>query len=578
MWPDEELRFCERGSVMAEEYDKSTPHHEDDKHDTRIDYLKRAVAANEEGDSLLSMYLYLAAFEQATGANSVPSEDAITGLKQAWALACANKERSMAEYIFDLLEPYLSAEETALCTQELQNLALDKLEEFGLSREELEDMANMISEDLMGMDMGLDSPIVKIEHLVSPEHPLKIFGGGFQRIKKDAEKATSATDALASATGEDDGTSGSLSTLDPAKALPSKTTSAKDSEAASKTTEGAGTASSKEDNADDAVESPADFLETAEADLQAFLGAEEVMNYDTLAGYDSAIETMRDFGIGMGNNKEFCEFVDMLNARHGLTKMPALDTLVLRSPAREDANRFMMATLGELSLPTIHMRMEENYQGMPVLCVSAQSVDIPKSNSLRDVFAKGGVLVLEDLDLWSSPVADLGDEGNAFLMMQLTRGAREAVNLISSAVANPDVYVIVTTSTRGTIDPFFLDMLEPMSVIEIDYPTPEERVQIWMDISQSHPSINNISKADLVRLSANMPRFDIYMAAREAIEEAYKLGLLTRSYQAVTRDNLFDKLAAYQPLESEEYTELEDAVISDFRLDLSHLEDLLNED
>ena len=154
----------------------------------------------------------------------------------------------------------------------------------------------------------------------------------------------------------------------------------------------------------------------------------------------------------------------MLNAKHGLSQMPALDTIILRSPAREDANRFMMATLGELSAPTIHMRMEENYQGMPVLCVSAHSVDIPKNNSLRDVFAKGGVLVLEDLDLWTSPATELGDDPSAFFMMQLTRGAREAVNLIGSAVSNPEVNVIVTCSTKGAIDPFFLDMLEPMSV------------------------------------------------------------------------------------------------------------------
>lgn len=523
---------------MAEEYDKNIQNPEDGKPDSRVDYLKRAAAADEAGDALLSMYLYLAAFEQETGKAQVPTEDAITGLKQAWSLACANKERSLAEYIFELLEPYLSSEETALCAQELQNLALDKLEEFGLSREDLEDMATMIQEDLI----GTDGPIVKIEELVSPEHPLRLFAGSIPKLSsgKSPESA---------------------------------------SQKSGKEADAANSNAVQADVSDKDAETEEEFLESVEADLQAFFGAEEVMNYDTLAGYDSAIATMRDFGIGMGTNKEFQEFVEMLNSRHGLSKMPALDTLVLRSPAREDANRFMMATLGEMSLPTVHMRMEENYQGMPILCVSAQSVDIPKNNSLRDVFSKGGVLVLEDLDMWSSPMGDFGDEGgNPFFMMQLTRGAREAVNLISSAVANPDVYVLVTTSTRGAVDPFFLDMLEPMSVIDIDYPTPEERVQIWMDISQNHPSINSINKADLVRLSANMPRFDIYMAAREAIEEAYKLGLMTRSYQPVTRDNLFDKLAAYQPLESQEYTELEDAVIKDFRVDLSHLEDLLGEE
>ena len=41
-------------------------------------------------------------------------------------------------------------------------------------------------------------------------------------------------------------------------------------------------------------------------------------------------------------------------------------------------------------------------------------------------------------------------------------------------------------------------------------------------------------------------------------------------------DNLYDKLAAYQPLDSDEYRALEEAVVSDFRRELEHLEDLLD--
>lgn len=78
-----------------------------------------------------------------------------------------------------------------------------------------------------------------------------------------------------------------------------------------------------------------------------------------------------------------------------------------------------------------------------------------------------------------------------------------------------------------------------------------------------------------MRLSANMPRYDLYIAVREALEEAYKQGLVERRYQPVTRENLFDKLAAYQPLDSAEYAALENAVISDFVAGLDDLESLL---
>ena len=80
---------------------------------------------------------------------------------------------------------------------------------------------------------------------------------------------------------------------------------------------------------------------------------------------------------------------------------------------------------------------------------------------------------------------------------------------------------------------------------------------------------------ELVRLSANLPRYDIYMAAREAIEEAYKQGLVERRYIPVSRENLFDKLAAYQPLDSAEYAELERLVVSDFSASLGDLNDLV---
>ena len=221
------------------------------------------------------------------------------------------------------------------------------------------------------------------------------------------------------------------------------------------------------------------------------------------------------------------------------------------------------------------MRMEENLQGMPVLCVMAQADNAPKLNASRNEFLGRGVLMLEDIDLWGSPLADLADDLGGFMFSQLSRGAREAINLIRSAVDNPDVYVLVSAAEAGEIDPFFFDLLEPLSIVDIDYPTPEERVDIWMEIAREHPSLRGVNRSDLVRYSASMPRYDMYMAAREAIEEAYKEGLVSRRYVPVTRENLFEKLAAYQPLDSEEYLALEEAVVKDFRADLEHIDDLL---
>ncbi|MCD8315938.1 MAG: ribonucleotide reductase subunit alpha, partial [Eggerthellaceae bacterium] len=285
---------------------------------------------------------------------------------------------------------------------------------------------------------------------------------------------------------------------------------------------------------------------------------------------------MRDLGIRMDTDASFGELVDLLNKRHGLDSMPAVDSLLFRAAAREDADRFVEATLGELKLPAVRMRMEENFQGYPLLCVSAQTRGQGRLSDLRKAFVNGGVLVLQDIDMWSTPSNEIQEDKGNFLTASLSRGAREAIELVRSAVESPDVFVLATSSLTGEIEGYFLDLLEPLSVIDIDYPTPEERIDLWMEIARDHPSLRSINLADLVRLSAHLPRYDIYMAAREAIEDAYKQGLILRRYQPVTRDNLFDKLAAYQPLESKEYKELEEAVLDDFRSELDHLDDMLN--
>ncbi|WP_165055659.1 MULTISPECIES: ribonucleotide reductase subunit alpha [unclassified Adlercreutzia] len=559
---------------MLENFEANTSSCDDGSRGQAAEYLKRAMTAVSDGDAVLGMHLYMAAFEEAAHESDAPSEDAVFGLKKAWALACSHKERSLAEYIFERMEPYLTPDEVAVCSSELQNLALDKLEEYGLSRTELEDMAQMITEDFL----GLDAHVVKIDHILSHKIPaaglmLDVPGEQAAVEEPDASSGQAALGApaeLAASGAPAAGASASAAAVgsEPSHALAASEASASAPVPASEAPEPS--------EPSEPSESPAEFLAKAAEELSAKLGLEErVLTYDNLAGYDSTIQVMRDFGIGLQDDAEFQKFVGLMNARHGLDRMPALDTLLFRSPAREDANRFAEATLGELELPTLRMHMEESLQGMPVLCVTVQASKAVKISTLRDAFASGGVLLLEDLDLWSSPIAEMNEESNNFLMAQLTRGAREAVSLISWAVDNPDVYVLVTSATNSEIDSFFLDLLEPLTLVDIDFPTPEERIDIWMDIAREHPSMRGVNRADLVRLSANMPRFDMYMAAREALEDAYKTGLMMRRYQPVTRDNLFDKLAAYQPLDSTEYHELEEAVIRDFRADLSHIDDLL---
>jgi SpoVK/Ycf46/Vps4 family AAA+-type ATPase len=204
----------------------------------------------------------------------------------------------------------------------------------------------------------------------------------------------------------------------------------------------------------------------------------------------------------------------------------------------------------------------------------------PKLNSAKNAFEGPAVLILEDIDMWVSPYVDQQqqptDELGGFLIASLSRGAREAMNLIHSAVNHPEVHILASMSSMSDIDPFFVDLLEPFAVVEIEQPDERERAEIWMEIAREHPSLRGINRDELVRYSANMPRFDIYMAAREAIEEAYHKSLECRKYVPVTATNVYEKLAAYHPLESTEYQLLEDEVVSELRNEFDALERFMN--
>ena len=537
-------------------------------------YLRRAVKACAAGDEELGLHLYLAAYEKGTRENGGADADAAFALRKAWVLAVKLKERSLAEYIFEKLEPLMDPNELAVCAGQLQSMALEKLEEFGLSREELQEMTDMISQDFLGL--GGPARLMKVEHLTLPsasaaKRPAKPAMPSVEpKPEADAAPAPEAASDAAPPV-HDDAPAASAEASSDAAEEPVESASASEPSANPAEADGSAALVTLDAQPDDAAGKMA-----AEADESAVISSLENITYKDLAGFDRTIKTMRDFGIGMQDDPEFQGLVTLLNYRHGLERMPAADSFLFRSPAREDAHRFMTATLGEIGLPAIRMHMEENLQGAPVLCVMAQADNHPRLNSARNAFEGPGVLMLEDLDLWEAPVVDADDDLGGFVYATLSRGAREAINLIRSAVENPDVFVIASASDGRAIDGFFYDLLEPLTVVDIDYPDEDERRAIWLDILHDHPSMRGINLDDLVEFSAGMPRYDLYMAAREAIEDAYKTSLMHRNYVPVTTDNLFEKLAAYQPLDSKEYHALENAVVREFSRGLDgSIDDLL---
>ena len=185
----------------------------------------------------------------------------------------------------------MDAEESMRCAEVLQRLALDKLEEFGLSREDIEDMAEMISDDFLGL-AETGGPAVQVANV----------------SKTPGVFATSSLFSL------------------PKPAVPRL----QDGKAAK-------------------GGDPSQKGELSEQEER------QRVTYDDLHGFQGAIAAMRAFGIGMQKDARYQEFVKMLNERHGIDRVSASSTYLFTCTAREDANHFMEATMGELGLPAIRM-------------------------------------------------------------------------------------------------------------------------------------------------------------------------------------------------------------------------------
>lgn len=495
------------------------------------DYSAAAREAYDTGDRVLAMHLYLTAYEQGCKRAPLPDMAAIAALREAWKVACELRERSIAEYIYDRLEPHLSSDETKVFAHDLQSMALDKLSEFGISRADLEDMADMISEEIGG-----NAHIARVTPVASVTMP---HGGAFGI--------------------------GTLASQDSPKSTTAETSAADEQAAASQTSEpasdescGGGAAGGQK-----------------EPSVQPRLTARPAGLAD-LVGFDSVIDDVRALGIGVKDDEEYRLLIDTLRAQHGLDGLSAAGSIVFRTSSREDASMLMAAVAGELGLPTLRVQIQPGPQGMPVLCVTTAADRPARMNNNRLSLESPSVLVLEDIDMWGAPLMEAASaaDGEGVMFASISRAAREAFALIGSAVANPDVYVLASVAGDAFDQGYLFDAMEPMNIVDIYLPDEVERRLIWNAIALEHPSVRQLDLSRLTRLSRNLSRFDIVAAGREAVEEAYRLSLKMRRYVPITQSMMFEHIANFQPLDSDEYRLLEEAVATDFRKHLYELEDL----
>lgn len=462
---------------------------------------------------------------------NVRDERVIDGLRTAFKIATEMKDRALAEHVFSFLEPFEDAASVNKATQTLQSLALDRLEELGLERNDM----------VRASDAVLDS----IEGISSRKG--KTPSNGRSNVGKDAHSNATSEGSMAKE-----------ATKDAASANAEAETGAKRHAASSSST------SSSDSMSKIIAALSGDDASSGEGDAED----SPRVTYATLAGYSRAIKQMKRFGIGMDENPKLKGFMDMLARRHGLDAPIHTSTILFRSYAHEDAKQFMIATANELDHPLIHMFMSRSPQGDPILCTTASQDLMSDDALLHTGVLSHGTVMLEGIDAWGEPLLPDEDEDDESESGRMARGVRAVVDFIRSAVENPYVSVLASCSSESDMGDFFYDLLEPLDIVDIQLPDANERRDIWDDIVARHPSIGMLDKSHLVKITRHMPRDDIYRAAAEAVSQAYDESLSNHRFVAVSFDNLANKIAAFQPLESDEYKQIEEEAIEQLRSDI----------
>ena len=524
-------------------------------------YLAQAGRAVESHDLLLGMHLYLAAFEEIVQAEQPDESLALATLEKAWQLAMDIQERSMAEYIYERLELFVDQEQLEEYADSLQNLALTKLDELGLSSDDIRDMANMLNDELFTGELP---PFMDVSQL----------GPGGEEILEMISQAARAELAEMALAAEE----GSAQTQDPKPSdnMPQKVNPVAPHDDEAPKQEKPAPHAAHDDSR------PRVRLRTAKhhtKEAQEEVPATQPRALDELDGYTRARAAIRDYGFGMEATQAGKELMKSLSEAYGIEHPPATQTVVFKAASRKDASIFMSAVATDMQLPLVRMTVEEGPQGIPMLCMMSTQEVSPRRSGGRLPSLDTGVLILEDIDQWGPMVLDhmLNEdmEAQGLTAQQAIRGIQEALGFVRLAVQNPQCYVFASVDADNDLTDSFFDWLEPIEVFEIDLPTIHERYELIHSLSLVHPVLARLNLGEIVAFTNKMSREDIRAAVADALELSYKESLKQHRFVGLTRAQLAFCIAAYQPLDSEEYALLEQIAVADFLDDISNIDDVL---
>jgi hypothetical protein len=473
---------------------------EPDKSSGRIErLLSDAHEAQDCGKGRLAIHLYCAAFEMSVEQTGEPTLAAIDGLRHAWLLACEEGDRQSAETIFNDLLPYNTQEQTENAINELQGLALVQLEELGVDKEEISEIASQL---LRMPEAGMPKP---------------------QIISLARQKFIE--------------------------------------------------------------ENSADSEGTSTNDRRR----EDVLNYNTLVGFDLALEKMREFGLSSSDDHAYREFLAQIQSFHGVCGPVLSESFLFSGDSREDLGLFAMATAGEIGRPIINMMVELDATGNGVIKVIApQRKSIFASQRFGEIPGQC-TLVIQNIDyllqMFRNEVNTLAAsphscaEGAAFNCFGQMSGSHprtmqnEIMSHLDAMISHSDTFVIATTCASLDEEPMLsgerlLDLIGPICEIHVGKPCKQERCQVLQAFAEDHYSFKEIDNNIAGELMDGMSRFEIVAAAQDAVEKAYRESLRLSRHTVVTWDFFLNELMHWLDPEDEPYKLVEDLILQKFRNEL----------
>ncbi|MDR0350888.1 MAG: hypothetical protein LBH64_04980 [Coriobacteriales bacterium] len=488
-------------------------------------YLEAAQTALAEGRPRLAVHLFRAAFETESSFGPLISTPILEGMRKAIELALELGDRSTADSLLTDLAPHNSPEQNEQAALRLQALALDQLEDMGVTEHDIENVMGVLSHEVLGIDG---------EHLIdSIKSALEQLGSSLEQDGEPQEpRQLPSVEAIVPALprrGDDERTG--LSRV--GRGLRDATERARNGE------------------------------------------QQRRLNYQSLEGFDQTLAHMRDFGF-LTTDNNYQRFVEYSAAMHGLPQLALDGAFLFFGPSREDVSLFAHATAGEIGFPLLHVSVDLDDQGNGTIKLAGPFKRglFGSPPDLMDMAVPCTVLI-ENIDslqeMFDNEQQALRNSGGRVRNMAGGHGRSmqaEVTGYLRALSSKPGIILMATARDKDRLREPLRSLLGAVHEIEVPAPDCRERHNVLVVFGSEHPSFMELDIKRVAELSEGLSRNELIFVAHAAVESAYRASLRTGIYTEVTMADIMVQLASYLDHDSPLYQEVEDEAVSQFAAEL----------